>query len=40
MSIIAQIHNSSVESQKDANAVQRCSFENQKGVIAVQNQWR
>ena len=31
---------SSVESQKDVIATQRCSVENQKGAIAVQSQWQ
>ena len=31
---------SSVESQKDVIADQRCSIENQKGVIAVQSLWQ
>ena len=31
---------SSVERQKGVNAVQRCSVENQKGVITVQSLWR
>ena len=30
---------SSVESQKGANNIQRCSLENQKGAIAVQSLW-
>ena len=29
----------SVESQKDVNAVKRCSVENQKGTITVQGLW-
>ena len=33
------VYKSSVESQKDVNAVHRCSIENQKGAIAVQSQW-
>ena len=28
-------HNSSAESQKGITAVQWCSFENQKGIIAI-----
>ena len=31
---------SSVESQKAAITIQRCSVENQKGTIAVQRLWR
>ena len=30
---------SSVESQKGAITIQRCSVENQKGAIAVQSLW-
>ena len=30
----------SVESQKDVDAVKRCSIENQKGTITVQGLWR
>ena len=33
-------HISSVESQKGAVTVQRCSIENQKGTIAVQSLWQ
>ena len=34
--IICDIYDTSAESQKGVNAVQWCSFENQKGAIAIE----